>query len=115
MDSLSIILGNKGVYLDRIYYCPHHPEKGFKSEVTNLKIKCNCRKPNNGLFLKAIKELNIDRKNSFMIGDQFSDYLAAKKTKLKFVGVNLDFSNNEKIISKNNLLNAVNFILNSLN
>ena len=50
-----------------------------------------------------------------MIGDQFSDYLAAKKTKLKFVGVNLDFSNNEKIISKNNLLNAVNFILNSLN
>ena len=111
--SLSTMLGNKGVYLNRIYYCPHHPVKGFKSEITNLKIKCNCRKPNNGLFLKAIKDMNIDIKNSFMIGDQFSDYLAAKKTKLKFVGINLNFKDNEKITSKNNLLSAVNFILNS--
>lgn len=115
LSYLSIILGNKGVYLDRIYYCPHHPEKGFKSEITKLKIKCNCRKPNNGLFLKAVRDMNIDIKNSFMIGDQFSDYLAAKKTKLKFVGINLDFTNNEKIISKNNLLSAVNFILSSSN
>ena len=58
---------------------------------------------------------NIDIKNSFMIGDQFSDYLAAKKTKLKFVGINLDFKSKEKIISKNNLLSAVNFIINSSN
>ena len=45
------------------------------------------RKPKNGMFLKAIKELNIDKYNSFMIGDSLSDYYASKKTNIKFVKV----------------------------
>ncbi len=104
-------LGKKNVFLDKIYYCPHHPEKGYKNEIHHLKINCKCRKPKNGLFLKAIKELNIDVKNSFMIGDQFSDFLASKKTNLRFVGVNFGLKNNKKIIYKKNFLNAVRFIL----
>ena len=104
-------LGKHNVYLDRIYYCPHHPEKGFKNELRRFKIKCSCRKPNNGLLIKAIRELNIDIKKSYMIGDRLQDYKAAKKTKLKFLSVGKKNINN-KIIRKNNILSAINFIFN---
>ena len=78
-----------------------------------LKIKCNCRKPNNGLFKRAIKELNINTKKSFMIGDQMSDYSASKKTKLRFIGIkNKTFQNKKNIIYKKNLLEAINYIFN---
>ncbi len=109
---LSTKLGSKRVYYDRLYYCPHHPKKGFKNEIPYLKIKCNCRKPKNGLFLRAIKELNIDVKKSFMIGDQLSDYEAAKKSKIKFLGINIKSKKNQNIITKKNLLSAVNYIIN---
>ena len=29
-------------YINRIYYCPHHPEKGFKGEIKKYKIQCKC-------------------------------------------------------------------------
>jgi mannose-1-phosphate guanylyltransferase / phosphomannomutase len=74
-------------YLDDIYYCIHHPAKGFKNEVKKLKKNCKNRKPNNGMFLLSNKANNIDFKKSVMIGDSYDDYLAAKKTKIKFIGV----------------------------
>ncbi len=61
-------------YLDGIYYCIHHPEKGFGS----LKKRCTCRKPKAGLFKQAAKDFNIDLKNSFMIGDSILDVQAGK-------------------------------------
>ena len=112
---LNYTFGKNRAYLDRIYYCHHHPEKGFSNEIKKLKIKCTCRKPNNGLFLRAIKDLNIDITKSYMIGDSFSDYLAATKTKIKYihVGKKRDYLKNHKkrIIIKKNLLQAVNCIL----
>ncbi len=56
------------VMLDGIYYCPHHPDDN-----------CNCRKPNTGLFEKAIREHNIDVKKSYMLGDKILDVGAGKK------------------------------------
>lgn len=110
LEYLTSKLGEKNVYFDKIYYCPHHPERGFKNEITKLKINCKCRKPNNGLFLRAINELNIDVKKSFMIGDQISDYEAAKKTNIKFIGINIDPKKNKTIINKKDFLSAVKFI-----
>tara|TARA_B100000767_G_scaffold273534_1_gene303958 strand:- start:36235 stop:37506 length:1272 start_codon:yes stop_codon:yes gene_type:complete len=110
---LSSKLGQNNVFFDRIYYCPHHPEKGHKYENKKFKIICNCRKPKNGLFLKAIKELNIDVTKSYMIGDQISDYIAAKKTKIKFIGISNDVNViSKKITKKQNILDAVKYILN---
>ena len=106
--SLENKLSTKGAYIDRIYFCPHHPDKGFKNEIKNLKINCNCRKPKNGLILRAIKDLNIDRKRSYFIGDRYSDYLAAKKTKLKFIYVGKYKYKNFK--KKENLYKAVRYI-----
>ena len=66
-------------YLDGIYYCIHHPEKGFGS----LKKICDCRKPKAGLLKKAAKDFNIDLKKSFMIGDSIQDVQTGKKAGCK--------------------------------
>jgi D,D-heptose 1,7-bisphosphate phosphatase len=80
---LETFLGNKGAYLDAIYFCPHHPDNGFPEENKKYKIVCECRKPKAGMFFKARKELNIDLQNSFMIGDRVSDIEAGNLAGLK--------------------------------
>lgn len=77
-NKLETLLGAQGAYLDAIYYCPHHPHKGFSGEIPELKIKCDCRKPAPGMLLKAAKEYNIDLQNSWMIGDGDSDIAAGQ-------------------------------------
>ena len=81
-------IGKHGSYLDHIYYCPHHPDSGFKGEVKKLKINCECRKPNTGLFIKAKKEMGIDLNESWMIGDSTSDILAANNLGMKNILIN---------------------------
>ncbi len=71
-------LGREGAYLDGIYYCPHHPHKGYQGEIAELKIECDCRKPKPGLLLKAAETYNIDLNNSWMIGDSANDIAAGK-------------------------------------
>lgn len=69
-------LGKKGAYIDGLYYCPHHPHKGFKGEIPELKIECECRKPKPGMLIKASEDFNIDLSQSWMIGDSENDVLA---------------------------------------
>ena len=66
----------KGAYLDAIYFCPHHPHKGYEGEVPELKVECECRKPKPGMLLRAAKDLNIDLSKSYMIGDGENDVKA---------------------------------------
>tara|TARA_B100001093_G_C26818007_1_gene1010632 strand:+ start:921 stop:2216 length:1296 start_codon:yes stop_codon:yes gene_type:complete len=73
MDS---ILGVSKVFIDDLFYCPHHPEKGFDGEVTELKIKCSCRKPNSGMLNKAANLHNIDLNKSWIVGDRYTDIKA---------------------------------------
>lgn len=85
---METLLGKKHAYLDGIYYCPHHPEKGFAGEVIELKIDCNCRKPKIGMFLQAQKDFNIDLPKSWMIGDSECDMQAGKTAGCKTILVN---------------------------
>ena len=55
-------LGKNGAYINRIYYCPHHPDLGFKGELKHYKINCSCRKPLIGMIDNAVNDLNIDSK-----------------------------------------------------
>lgn len=71
-------LGAEGAYLDAIYYCPHHPHKGYEGEVPELKIDCDCRKPKPGMLLRAAEDFNIDLSQSWMIGDGENDIKAGK-------------------------------------
>lgn len=78
-------LGEGRAYLDRLYACPHHPDRGFEGEVPELKITCACRKPGTGLIDRAVIELDISRQRSWMVGDTTSDMLAGARAGLHTV------------------------------
>jgi histidinol-phosphate phosphatase family protein len=71
-------LAGEGGFLDRLYFCPHHPERGFAGEVAALKTDCDCRKPHAGMLLRAMRELPVDCARSAMIGDTWRDIAAAR-------------------------------------
>ncbi len=58
----------EGGKITKVYYCPHAPNE-----------KCNCRKPEPGMLLKAAEEYNIDLKHSFMVGDAWTDMAAGRE------------------------------------
>ncbi len=111
-------LGLNRAYLDRIYYCPHHPEKGFEGERVELKIECECRKPKTGMIEKAVKEFNIDTEHSFLIGDRTVDIMAGINAGLTTILVRTGFAGKdgkyqcEADFVFENLFEAVDFILN---
>ena len=75
---MQTLLGREGAYLDGIYVCPHHPDKGFEGERPEYKFDCDCRKPKPGLLLQAAQDFNIDLSQSIMIGDSKRDIEAGK-------------------------------------
>ena len=75
---METILGKDGAYIDGLYICPHHPDKGFEGERPEYKFECDCRKPKPGLLLLAAKDFNIDLSESYMIGDSVRDVEAGK-------------------------------------
>ncbi len=87
-NKMETLLGNEGAYLDAIYFCPHHPDKGFEGEVPELKIDCDCRKPKPGMLLRAMKDYNIDLSKSWMVGDGKYDVQAGYNAgcKTAFIG-----------------------------
>ena len=109
-NKLETELGKAGAYIDGLYYCPHHPDKGFEGEVLELKIDCNCRKPKPGLIIRAAKDFNIDLSNSWMIGDGKNDVGAGKNAGCKTALIGSDESLNADVMS-NSLLTAVEEIL----
>lgn len=84
-NKLESLLGEGGAYLDGLYFCPHHPDSGYSGEVVSLKINCNCRKPNTGLIDSAVNLYDINKENSWFIGDSTSDILAGKNAGLKTI------------------------------
>ncbi len=89
---LETLLGREAAYLDRIYYCPHHPDKGFVGERVELKMACQCRKPNTGMIDEAVIDLNIDCAVSWLIGDTTTDIATAKRAGLKSILVETGYA-----------------------
>lgn len=105
---METLLGEQHAYLNGIYYCPHHPEKGFDGEIKELKIDCECRKPKAGMLFSATKDLNIDLEKSWMIGDSKRDIEAGKNANCKTISIKKDFG--ADYIAQD-LKDAVNYIL----
>ena len=78
LGRLEALLAADGGVLDRIYFCPHHPEAGFPGENPALKVRCECRKPGTLLLQQALAELPIDLRRSALIGDSLRDIGAAR-------------------------------------
>jgi histidinol phosphatase-like enzyme len=66
------LLAAEGASVDAVYFCPHRPDEG-----------CACRKPGTALFERAVRELGIDPKKSFVIGDMELDVAAGKKMRAR--------------------------------
>jgi len=87
LGRLEALLAEDGGILDRLYFCPHHPEAGFAGEVPELKVRCECRKPGTLLLRRAFGDLPIDRSRSVLIGDSLRDIGAARGAGVRAYGV----------------------------
>ncbi len=118
---LETLLGSEQAYVDRIYYCPHHPERGFAGERLAYKIECDCRKPKIGLIKKAADELNINLEESFIIGDTTTDIMTGINAGIKTVLVRTRHKGEdqkfpcEPDFAFENLIEAVDFITSKYN
>ncbi|MEI6577930.1 MAG: HAD-IIIA family hydrolase [Eubacteriales bacterium] len=108
-NRLEDLLGEHGAYLDAIYYCPHHPDKGFEGEMSEYKVECDCRKPKPGLIFQAANDYNIDLQQSYMVGDDVKDLLAGHAAGCKTAYLLSGKTTNEPIEGTifNNLLEFV--------
>ncbi len=94
-DRMETELGKEGAFLDAIYICPHHKDKGYEGERPEYKYGCTCRKPNAGMLFQAEKDWNIDMESSIMVGDSERDVLAGVKagiTKNYLLDTNIPYS-----------------------
>ena len=116
-NKLKTLLGEKGAFVDDIFYCPHHPDKGFEGEVPELKFDCECRKPKTGMIDEAVKKYNIDLSKSYMVGDSTMDLETARNAGVKSVLVDTGFAGNDDKYDRNcdieakNLFDAVEKII----
>lgn len=74
-----------GAYLDDIFMCPHHPDRGYPEENKEYKIVCDCRKPKIGMIKEAAKKHNIDLTKSYIIGDTTIDIMTGINAGLKTI------------------------------
>ncbi len=61
------LLEQEGAVIDAIYFCPHHPDDG-----------CLCRKPGRAMVDRAVSELQIDLRRSYLVGDHLRDMQLAR-------------------------------------
>ena len=116
-NHLEGLLSESGAYLDAIYCCPHHPDRGFAGERPDLKIVCSCRKPATGLVDRAVSDMNIDLAASWMIGDNFVDVELAHRAGIHSALVGSGAAGREEAIVRRpdfefpNVGEAIDFIL----
>ena len=82
MDWMIVQFQKQGIAIQKVYYCPHHPD---------LDIPCECRKPNPGMILQAAKEFDLDLSQCVLIGDKESDLRAGRNAGLKASNLHLTF------------------------
>lgn len=107
-NKMETLLGKEGAYVDAIYYCPHHPHKGYEGERPELKLDCECRKPKPGMLLKAAGKFNIDLENSWMIGDGENDIKAGINAGCKTALINTECEFYGQTVTVVSLLDFVN-------
>lgn len=101
---METLLAESGCYVDDIYFCPHHPDKGFANEIKELKIDCSCRKPKIGMLLQAQERYNIDFSKSIVVGDSDNDIQMAQNVNCYSVLLCDELRNKEKKCTSNSNL-----------
>ncbi|MHB0946859.1 MAG: D-glycero-alpha-D-manno-heptose-1,7-bisphosphate 7-phosphatase [Sedimentisphaerales bacterium] len=73
-EKLKQLLSEQNAYLDRIYYCPYHPD----GVIGKYRKDSDWRKPKPGMLLAAAKEMNLNLSDSWMIGNTYQDVAAGR-------------------------------------
>lgn len=74
-------LAEGGGVLDGEYYCLHHPD----ALVARYREDCDCRKPRPGLLVRAAREMGVDLRASFFVGDGLADVKAGRAAGCKTI------------------------------
>ncbi len=90
-ERLERMLQEEGAQIDAVYYCPHHPTAGNSSYT----IACDCRKPGTGLIDRATRDLDIDVKKSYVVGDKWSDVELGQRAGARSILVQSGFAPDE--------------------
>ena len=95
MDIVKLEFIGKGIMIDAVYFCPHHPVHG----LNQYKKNCWFRKPNPGMIKKALTDFNLDASKCIMVGDNITDMQAGQQS-----GINKLFmlTNSRNIINNTN-------------
>ena len=110
-------LGKQGAFINDLFFCPHHPHKGYEGEIPELKFDCECRKPKIGMLIQAAEKYNIDLAQSWYIGDTTMDMQTGKNAHMKTILVKTgEGGADAKYVAKahfeaEDLLDAVRYIL----
>ncbi len=78
---------SKSLLIDTVIWCPHHPHKGYKSELSALKTDCFCRKPKPGMLLELSYQRNINLNSSLFVGDSLVDKQASESAGCDFINI----------------------------
>lgn len=108
---METLLGKAGAYVDDVFYCPHHPDKGYEGEVLEYKIDCDCRKPKPGMLILAAAKYNIDLSCSWMLGDSENDVQAGKNAGCSVMSIGKKYGDDIPCVGS--LLDGIGTILNS--
>jgi D-glycero-D-manno-heptose 1,7-bisphosphate phosphatase len=109
-ERLDQMLRKEGARIDAVYYCPHHPTEG-KSHYTMM---CDCRKPGTGLIDQAARDLDIDVKRSYVVGDKWSDVELGQRAGAHSILVQSGFAPDDPGNVKNSQMNEPDFIANTI-
>ena len=112
-------LGREGAFLNDVFFCPHHPHKGYKGEISELKIDCDCRKPKIGMLQRAAVKYNIDLTQCWYVGDTTIDIQTGLNAGMRTILVKTGEPGQDgkydaiPTAVKENLLEAADYILKS--
>lgn len=110
-NKMETLLGEAAAYLDGIYYCPHHPHRGYEGERPEYKIECECRKPKPGMLKKAAEDFNIDLSQSWMVGDGENDIKAGIAAGCKTAMIANEGKEFGQMLTQKTLLEVINALL----
>lgn len=80
-NRLKQLLAEKGGHLDKIYYCPYHPD----GVIPKYRKESDWRKPNSGMLLAAADEMDVDLSQSWGIGNSSRDIEAGSRVGCKTI------------------------------
>ncbi len=89
---METLLGRVSAPLDTIYYCPHHPDRGFLEEIPEYKAPCHCRKPGIEMIEQATEEFNIDLGKSCLVDNTTVDIDTARRAEIRSVLVETGYT-----------------------